>query len=180
MSGGATDSRIAYKNRLMIELICKNYIIACISNKKTRLSIHYFFNFIFLRYFVLSLKQKLGGNVKKLLMAASIAMSLSACATEGVPANKGAALTPAQSVFVGTWSGKLPSGTPVSIVVKDKGGVSYTYQSQPQSLSNVKLTTSTLSFTVGNGSTVVLTSGGAYTFTWGPTGQKTLATLSKG
>ena len=74
----------------------------------------------------------------------------------------------------------MPSGTPVSIVVKDKGGVSYTYQSQPQSLSNVKLTTSTLSFTVGNGSTVVLTSGGAYTFTWGPTGQKTLATLSKG
>ncbi|SER46565.1 hypothetical protein [Rhizobium sp. NFR03] len=120
--------------------------------------------------------------MKKLIAAVLVSLSLSACVSGGgAPANKGAALTSAESAFVGDWSGKLPSGKPVRLVVAADGAVRYFFQGQPQSLWNVKLTASRLSMTVGkNGSTVIMSPSGAYVFTWGPTGQVTRATLSKG
>jgi len=120
--------------------------------------------------------------MKKLIAVALVSMSLSACVSGGgAPANNGAALSSAESVFVGTWSGNLPSGKPVRIVVAPNGGVSYSFQGRPQILKNVKLTGSRLSTTVGtNGSTVALSPAGAYVFTWGPTGEVTRATLRKG
>ncbi|GGE09380.1 hypothetical protein GCM10011390_30580 [Aureimonas endophytica] len=108
-------------------------------------------------------------------------MSLSACVTGGgTPANGGAALSASQAAFIGDWSGNLPGGKPVRIVVGEDGGVSYYYQNQVQKLSNVKLTSSRLSMTVGtNGSTASMTQDGTYTFIWGPTGETTRATLRK-
>ncbi len=119
--------------------------------------------------------------MKKLIGLVLVAMSLSACvAGGGAPANSGAALSSAESAFVGVWSGKLPSGKPVRIAVAPDGGVTYSFQGQPQKLKNVKLTASRLSTTVGtNGSTVTLSANGSYVFTWGPTGEVTRATLRK-
>jgi hypothetical protein len=119
--------------------------------------------------------------MKNILAAVLISLSLTACVSGGgAPANKGAALTSAETVFVGTWSGKLPSGKSVQVVVTPEGTVRYAFQGQSQTLSNVKLTASRLSMTVGRGSSVTLSPGGAYAFTWGPTGQVTRATLTKG
>lgn len=118
--------------------------------------------------------------MKKFLMAVGVAMSLSSCVT-GAPANNGVALTAAESQFVGNWSGKLPSGKPVRIVVAADGTVQYYFQGVSQTLTNVKVSASRVSMTVGsNRSTASLTPDGSYVFTWGPTGQVTRATLAKG
>jgi len=117
--------------------------------------------------------------MKKFLMAVGMAVSLSACVS-GAPANNGLALSSAEAVFVGDWSGKLPSGKPVRVVVAADGKVQYYFEGVSQTLTNVKVTSSRASMTVGsNRSTVSLSSDGAYVFTWGPTGQVTRATLSK-
>jgi hypothetical protein len=120
--------------------------------------------------------------MKNLIATFFVSISLSACvAGGGAPANNGAALSPAESAFVGEWSGNLPSGKAVRIVVSPNGGVSYSFQGRPQVLNNVKLTASRLSATVGtNRSTATLSTSGAYVFTWGPTGEVTRATLKKG
>ncbi|SEM10397.1 hypothetical protein SAMN04487976_11961 [Xaviernesmea oryzae] len=108
-------------------------------------------------------------------------LSLSACvAGGGTPANNGAALSASESAFAGTWSGNLPSGKPVRVVVSDTGAVSYYFRGQAQTLKNVTITSSRLSATVGtNGSTFTLSTSGSYVFTWGPTGEVTRAKLLK-
>lgn len=119
--------------------------------------------------------------MKKIIATVLVSISLSACVAGGVPANNGQALSSSEKVFVGTWSGNLPSGKPVRIVVAENGAVAYSFEGRPQTLKNVKLTASRLSTTVGtNGSTVTLAPNGAYVFTWGPTGEITRATLRKG
>jgi hypothetical protein len=121
-------------------------------------------------------------SMKKALLAAMLALSVSACvAGGGTPANNGAALTSAENALAGTWSGNLPSGTPVRVVVTPTGAVSYYYKGALQRLNNVKMAGGRMSASTGsNGSTVSLTTNGAYVFTWGPTGEVTRATLVKG
>ena len=117
--------------------------------------------------------------MKRVIFGLVAALALSGCMS-GTPANNGLALTSSQAAFVGDWSGKLPSGKPVRIVISPAGGVSYYFQNRAQSLTNVKVTSSQASMTVGNnGSTARLSSSGAYVFVWGPTGETTRATLTK-
>lgn len=120
--------------------------------------------------------------MKRTALILAAALALSGCTTMGgTPANNGAALTPAETAFAGDWKGRLPSGKPVQIVITPDGKVRYWYMNRSQTLSNVKVTASRLSMTVGsNGSTATMTPGGAYVFTWGPSGEVTRAQLVKG